>query len=62
MSLNEWIACEARDTALIVFVPAHPNVALVTPRFTPGVFSNVIILLECTIGQSVISDEKKRVV
>jgi hypothetical protein len=29
--LNKRIACDVRNTTLIIFITAHPNVAFVTP-------------------------------
>ncbi len=60
--LNKRIGCDVRNTTLIILVTAHPNVTLVTPRFTPGIFCNVIILLDRTIGNRVITNKKERMV
>ena len=44
VDLNEGIASSSSNTTLIFLVTAHPDVSVVTPRCSPGVLDDVILL------------------
>lgn len=42
---NEWITGGVGNTALVVLVAAHPDVAFVAPAVSPGVLGDVVLLV-----------------
>ena len=56
---NERITGDVGNAALIVLVSTHPDVAMIAPRRTPGVLSDVIIFLRATVVESVIANNNK---
>lgn len=42
--LDGWVASRGGDTALVLFVSAHPDVAILSPACTPGVLDQPVSL------------------
>ena len=59
MTSDERITCDVGNTALVVLVSTHPDIAVIAPRLTPGVLSDVVILLGAAVVESVIANKDK---